>query len=181
MACALATAFLVALRFHRDTLLGLLERTLLAFSERVGSAVMERIHAFADGLELFGDLRNTGLSIFYSFATWFAHAVAVWAVVEAVELSSFRPSDTLLLLGLGGIGIAIPTRGGIGSFHFAMFWGLERVSDSPDDTLRAVAILVWAIGILPSIVLGFLALVRRGLAFRELGSMAKSERDNTAR
>ena len=181
MACASATAFLVALRFYRDTLLGLLERTLQPFSEWVRLAAMEKAHAFADGLELFGDLRNTALSIFYSFATWFAHAVAVGAVVEAMEISSFRPSDTLLLLGLGGVGIAIPTPGGIGSFHYALFWGLERVSDSPDDTLRATAILVWAIGILPGTLLGFLALVRRGVAFKELGSVAASERDDTAR
>ncbi len=179
-ACGLATAFLVALRFHRRTFLGLLERTMQPLSERLRQAVMERAHAFADGLELFRDLSNTALSIFYSFATWLAHAVALWGVVKAMEISSFRPSDTLLLIGLGGVGIAIPTPGGIGSLHYAYFWGFERVSDSPDDSLRAAAILVWAIGIIPVTLLGFLALVRRGLHLKELGTTTDPEREDAA-
>lgn len=178
LACALATTFLIALHFHRRTLLGLLERALQPLSERLRRAVMEKVHAFADGLELFRDLRNTALSIFYSFATWFAHAVAVWTVVKAMGISSFRPSDTLLMIGLGGVGIAIPTPGGIGSLHYALFWGLERVSDSPDDSLRAAAILIWAIGILPVTLLGFLALARRGLDFRAFGTISEPEREH---
>ena len=112
------------------------------------------------------------------FATWFAHAVAVWTVVKAMGISSFRPSDTLLMIGLGGVGIAIPTPGGIGSLHYALFWGLERVSDSPDDSLRAAAILIWAIGILPVTLLGFLALARRGLDFRAFGTVCEPEREH---
>lgn len=178
VACALATAFLVLLRFQHRTVLGLLERSLQPLPERLRQAVMERAHAFAAGLELFRDVRNTALSIFYSFAIWLSHAVALWGVVEAMEISSFRPSDTLLMVGLGGVGMAIPTPGGIGSLHYALFWGLERVSDSSDESLRAAAILSWAIGILPVTLLGFLALAQRGLHFRELDTITERERED---
>ena len=76
--------------------------------------------------------------------------------------------------------MAIPTPGGIGSLRYALFWGLERVSDSPDDSLRAAAILSWAIGVLPVTLLGFLALARRGLQFTELVTIAKPEREDGA-
>ena len=178
--CTAATGFLIALRFHRHTFLELLARMLRTLPERVREMAMERAHAFADGLELFRDLPNTVLSIFYSFATWTLHGVAIWAVVKAMGISSFRPSDTLLLLGLGGVGIAIPTPGGIGSFHYALFWGLERVSDSPEDTLRAAAIIVWAIGILPLTLLGFVVLARRRLAFKELAAAAEPAEEEGA-
>ncbi len=101
-------------------------------------------------------------------------------MIKAMEISSFRPSDTLLMVGLGSVGMAIPTPGDIGSLHYALFWGLERISDSPDDSLRAAAILSWAIGVLPVTLLGFLALARRGLQFMELVTIAKPEREDGA-
>lgn len=64
LACALATVFLVVLRFQHRAVLGLLERSLQPFPEHPRHALKERAHAFAAGLELFSDLHNTALSIF---------------------------------------------------------------------------------------------------------------------
>jgi len=63
---------------------------------------------------------------------WF-HTVSIWAMYFLMtyicfycmeETSHFTLSDGLFLLFLGGIGMAIPTPGGIGSYHLMVMIGL---------------------------------------------------------
>ena len=139
---------------------------------------MEKVHGFADGLELFRDLRNTALSIFYSFRN------LVCTCGRRVDRGQGDGDLFFSALGysahdrIGGCRHRHTDPGGIGSLHYALFWGLERVSDSPDDSLRAAAILIWAIRILPVTLLGFLALARRGLDFRAFGTVCEPEREH---
>ena len=95
------------------------------------------------------------------FGAWVAIAAMMWLGTRALGIE-IGAADTLLLLGLGALGVAVPTPGGVGSFHFLMLFGLTGLGVG-EAQAQAAAILLWASSLVPILVLGTLAAIRRGV------------------
>lgn len=120
-------------------------------------------------------MRNAPLFIFYTVGIWLAYILMSWVCFFAFEgtsgLGFYFP---LIAFVMGGIGMVIPSPGGIGSYHYGfalVFWayaatiypimsqtmpGLENSPDAVMDVGVVLATIIHASQLLMMIVLGFL-------------------------
>jgi len=73
------------------------------------------------------------------------------------------------------IGVAVPTPGGVGSFHEAYRFGMTSFFGAANASAVAAAIVVHALSFGPVILLGLLFMAQDGLTIGRLRSLADSE------
>jgi len=93
------------------------------------SKFYEKVLAFIDGLkEGFKSIKNMKRKSafwFHTFSIWIMYFLMTYICFSCMqETSHLTAADGLFLLVLGGIGMIIPTPGGIGSYHAIVMIGL---------------------------------------------------------
>ena len=96
------------------------------------SKFYERALVFIEGLkEGFKSIKNMKRKSafwFHSFSIWIMYFLMTYICFFSMqETSHLSASDGLFLLVLGGIGMIIPTPGGVGSYHAIMMIGLSAL------------------------------------------------------
>jgi len=168
--CAYGVRLLVGLRHHQARCMAVLERIVRPLPTRFREAFLRQMGGFVEGLNLFRDRRNAMLSMIYTVVAWVTVAVSMWLVTRSLGLDLVRPVDSFLLLGVGALGVAIPAPGGVGSFHYLMAGGLTGLGVATKELAQAAAILMWALTIVPVLLLGIAALLRRGVRLSDIGA-----------
>ncbi|MBC8266942.1 MAG: flippase-like domain-containing protein [Flavobacteriales bacterium] len=115
--------------FYTGLLIGLIIAYFLIKRWIIKSKFYERILQFIDGLkEGFKSIKNMkSKSAFWThtFSIWIMYFLMTYVCFFSMnETTHLRISDGLFLLVLGGIGMVIPTPGGIGSYHAIVMIGL---------------------------------------------------------
>jgi hypothetical protein len=138
------------------------------WSARVGRLA----ETFSTGFAAARDPKALLLAIVWSFPVWLAIAAEAWAVTVAFGIDmSF--AGTFLLQSFLVIGVAVPTPGGVGSYHEAYRWGVTTFFGAPNDRAVAAAILTHAISFVPVVLLGVLFMAQDGLSVRGLKDLAR--------
>jgi uncharacterized protein (TIRG00374 family) len=116
------------------------------------------------------------LAVFWSFPLWIFIGGETWAVTRAfgIELPF---TGSFLVQALLVIGVAVPTPGGVGSFHEAYRIAVTTFFHAQNDSAVAAAIVVHAISFLPVILLGILFMAHDGLSVGQLQELAGEARD----
>lgn len=96
----------------------------------VKTSFYEKIIEFIDGLkEGFKSIKKMKRKLsfwFHTFSIWIMYFLMTYVCFFAIEETSHLTiSDGLFLLVLGGIGMVIPTPGGLGSYHAIVMIGLS--------------------------------------------------------
>ena len=73
-------------------------------------------------------------------------------------------AGTFLLQALLVIGVAVPTPGGVGSFHEAYRFGVTTFFGAPERSAVAAAIVMHAISFVPVVLLGLVFMAQDGLS-----------------
>lgn len=124
---------------------------------------------FSDGLLI---LRYPGLMIniiVLSYIFWFIIAVNTAFIIWAFEpLVKFE--DAIFVMGLLVIGIALPTPGGVGGFHWAVRLALVWVGVK-DSVAAAIALIDHVISVGPVLLIGLFYIWREGLHWSKLKNM----------
>lgn len=167
--CFVGMLFLVLFERHRARYLGLLRWIIRPLPERWQVTLLAHAESFTRGLTLFQDPRNALISIVQTVAAWGTVGLSMWLVARALSLS-VGLADMGLLIGLGALGVAIPTPGGVGSYHFLMLRGLEGLGVTDREAAQAAAILMWALSFVPIVIIGLVVALRRGVRLGELES-----------
>src|SRR6185312_370029 len=89
-------------------------------------------------------------------------AAGQWAVAIAFHID-VPFTGSFLLISLLVIGVAVPTPGAIGGFHEAFRVGATMFYSAPDDAAVGAAIVLHAISIGPSLLLGLFFAAQEGL------------------
>lgn len=131
---------------------------------------------FSSGFAVAREPRGFVLALLWSFPLWLAIAAETWAVSRAFDID-FPFSGTFLLQALLVLGVAVPTPGGIGSYHEAYRYGVTSFFGAPNDRAVAAAIVVHAIAFIPVLLIGALFMAQDGLSFGRLKAMAGSARE----
>ncbi len=131
---------------------------------------------FASGL---GVIRRPGrllVSLALSIPLWLSIAAGVWSCAVAFRLPvSFMGS--FLLIGLLVIGVAVPTPGAVGGFHWAFRFGVTTFFGAEDDAAVGAAILLHALTFGSQLFLGLLFAAEEGLSLtgvKQLADQAES-------
>jgi glycosyltransferase 2 family protein len=131
---------------------------------------------FSSGFAAARSPRELILAMGWSFALWVTIAAQAWTVTIAFGIPmSF--AGTFLLQAMLVIGVAVPTPGGVGSFHEAYRLGVTTFFGASGDQAVAAAIVTHAISFIPPVLGGILFMTQDGLSFGRLEDMASSARD----
>jgi hypothetical protein len=112
----------------------------------------------------------------WSFPLWLVIAGEAWLVAIAFGID-MPFAGSFLLQGLLLIGVAVPTPGGIGSFHEAFRIGVTTFFRAPQDAAVAAAIVTHAISYVPVVLTGILFMAQDGLSVGRLQEMAGTVSD----
>ena len=140
-------------------------------SERVGHLTT----TFSGGFAATRSPRALLLAMLWSFPLWLAIAAEAWAVTVAFGID-MPFAGTFLLQALLVIGVAVPTPGGVGSYHEAYRIGVTTFFGAPNDRAVAAAIVTHAISFVPVVLLGVVFMAQDGLSVRGLKDLAGAAR-----
>jgi uncharacterized protein (TIRG00374 family) len=133
---------------------------------------------FATGLAVIRRPGRLMVSLALSIPLWLSIAAGVWACAVAFRLPvSFLGS--FLIIALLVIGVAVPTPGAVGGFHWAFRYGVTTFFAAANDAAVGAAILLHALTIGSQLFLGLVFAAEEGLSFsgmKQLADQAESTR-----
>src|SRR5687768_224218 len=134
---------------------------------------------FAEGLAVVRTPKRLGSTLLLSFPLWLSIGWGIWAVTRAFGIE-MPFTGSFLLIALLVVGVSVPTPGGVGGFEAAVQIGLTSFYAVPNDRAVGTALVLHAVSLLPTIVLGFIFVIQDGLGFggiRNLAHVAASPAD----
>lgn len=143
---------------------------------RAAHSLATLVSTFSRGFAMARQPRELAIAMLWSFPLWIIYATEAWLVTLAFGID-MPFAGAFLLQSLLVIGVAVPTPGGVGSFHEAYRIGTTMFFGASDDAAVAAAIVLHAIGVLPVILVGALFMAQDGLSFRRLQSLAGTARE----
>lgn len=155
-----------------------LGRLARALPSRLAALLAQIAERFATGL---GAVRRPGrlfMALVLSFPLWLCISLGIWSVVQAFRLP-VPFTGSFLLMSMLVIGVAVPTPGAVGGFHEAVRIGLTFFFGAANDAAVGAAIVLHALSIVPSLLLGLMFAAQEGINFtrmRQLADEAESGR-----
>jgi glycosyltransferase 2 family protein len=150
---------------------GLLQRIAALLPRVIEAKVVGSCQALAAGFAIVRKPTDAMMALAGAFPLWLCSALSVWAVSAAFQLG-VPWSGTFLLLTLLVVGVAVPTPGGVGGFHYAFRLGATTFYGAADDRAVAAALVLHAITFLPITLVGLVLAVQEGLTFSGLKGFA---------
>lgn len=95
---------------------------------KIYKSIKQLLTGVKQGLKTVSKMKKRRYFYLHTFIIWGMYWAMTWVVVFSLESTShLTPVDGLFLLVISGIGMIIPSPGGIGSFHFIVSLGLTTV------------------------------------------------------
>jgi uncharacterized protein (TIRG00374 family) len=123
--------------------------------------------------------REFALAVAWSFPVWLAFSAETWAVSKAFGIEMPMPG-AFLLQAMLVLGVAVPTPGGVGSFHAFYKFGATRFFGASEDAAVAAAIVLHAMSFVPVSIAGLVVMAQDGLTMGRLRQMAGAAREGQA-
>jgi uncharacterized protein (TIRG00374 family) len=147
--------------------------------KKMSHSIDDILDSFIQGLAILHDPKILWKITYYSILFWFLICVGFWASVRAY-VPGFDLTATFLVMPLLAIGIAVPTPGGVGSYHFACQIGLTLFFDVSEAEAAAVALVSHAIVFIPMTIVGVIFLWQEGLSTTNLQKMTEEKKVENA-
>jgi uncharacterized protein (TIRG00374 family) len=174
---ALAAALLMALMWliasHPERVGGLVMAASRVLPAQVAAKLATMALSFSSGLAVARRPRELVPAVLWSFAIWTIGAAEVWVVTKAFGMA-MPFAGSFLLQALLVIGVAVPTPGGVGSYHEAYRFGMTTFFGASNANAIAAAIVVHAISFVPVMLLGLVFMAQDGLSLGSLKELAQS-------
>ena len=153
-----------------------LELVLKIFPDKLKRTMSNFMQLFRHGLGVLVDQGNFIKAVGMSILVWLNISFAFWVGARAFGIS-FAYGDTFLVIGFLTLGVAMPTPGGVGGYHYMCALALTTLFGVGQSVAQAVALANHAIAFLPVTLLGILLLPRVGLSLHQLKSMSRSAKE----
>jgi uncharacterized protein (TIRG00374 family) len=129
--------------------------------------ILTLLHEFIDGLKFFHSLRNMMMYVGLSFVVWLGITFFYWIFFAAYGLS-FPFVLMIPYLFMTGMGASIPTPGMVGGFHYFSILGLTTLFGVDPNQAAGLTIVVHALQLVVTCVLGYVILWKEGLNLFQL-------------
>jgi uncharacterized protein (TIRG00374 family) len=174
---ALAAMFVLA---GRPAILSRLEQALARwFPPRPAASAMRLVHAFAEGLIIVRQPARLAVAVVLSLPVWLSIAVSIWAVTRAFHIE-FPFMGSFLIMALLVVGVAVPTPGAVGGFHYFYRLGAVSFFGASNDRAVGAAIVLHAVSFVPVAVVGLAFLAQDGLSLTSVERLARTRRPEEA-
>jgi uncharacterized protein (TIRG00374 family) len=178
-AAVVAVAVLVVfavLAGHPERLGALTDRLTRSLPARIGNALVHAVKTFAEGLAVMRRPALVGEALALSVPLWLSIAATIWLVARAFHIT-MPVTGTFLIVALLTVGVAVPTPGAVGGFHYAFRVGTTVFYGVPNERAVGAAIVLHAISFFPVAIAGLLVMAREGLSLGRLRDMAAHTND----
>lgn len=128
--------------------------------------------ALAQGISALRTPRRLFWIVLHSLLAWGTIAFGTWLGVRAAGAGIGFPA-ILVMLPILALGVAIPTPGGVGGYHAAMFAGLTQLFAVDANVAAGAALLMHLAIVLPVLVAGPILLYTEKVSLRDLVVAAK--------
>ncbi len=165
---------LLVLHFKSNLFYRLIEALL---PEEIAHKAIGLLESFLEGLSVVKNTRQLIMVALLSLIGWVFIALSVWPVLRAFDFGAPVPLYTpFLLIGILGLGMMIPTPGGIGPFQYGCLLGL-RIVFTPlagglvadfDERVVAFSLVLHLSQIVPEVLAGLLFYLREGIQLEEV-------------
>jgi uncharacterized protein (TIRG00374 family) len=175
VAFALALLLLIAaLYFFREKAVGAIGFLVRPLPERIRRSIIGLLHEFIDGLKFFHSPGNFVMYTLLSFVVWLAIIFYYWLMMFAfhVRVPYFLVVPYVFLT---MIGASIPTPGMAGGFDYFSKIGLTSLLHVNADLAVGMTLVIHAIQVLVTCVVGYVILCREGLSLFQIKKMGESE------
>ena len=126
---------------------------------------------FTAGLAVLVDAASLVKAIVLSICVWFSIAAGFYFGARALGVD-YPFGDTFLIIGFLTIGVAVPTPGGVGGYHYMAALALTKLLGVEPSQAGAVALVNHAIAYLPVTVIGIFLFPGSGGSFRQLKTIS---------
>lgn len=141
--------------------------------DRLAARLSRLLRMFADGLAIVRQPRRLFAALVLSVPLWLSIAGGIWLVTRAFQID-MPFAGSFVLLALLVVGVAVPTPGAIGGFHYFYRLGVTGFFGAPGNSAVGAAIVLHAISFVPVAVAGVLLLAHEGMSLTRLGAMART-------
>jgi uncharacterized protein (TIRG00374 family) len=118
------------------------------------------IIGFMDGIRSVRNVSSISLFIFYTVLIWVLYYLMLYLAFFSFEPTShLGPVAGLVVFVFGSLGFALPTPGGMGSYHYLMGEALAMYGLSGLDAFSFTNIMFFSVQIFVNILFGLIALV----------------------
>jgi glycosyltransferase 2 family protein len=177
LAAVMSVAALAGMFFlagHPGTLKSLqavLQRVLPA---RFAEAGTRFLRTFANGLAIVRQPRRLAVALMLSVPLWLSIAAAIWCVSHAFHIQ-LPFVGSFLVMALLVVGVAVPTPGAVGGFHYFYRLAATAFYGAPNDRAVGAAIVLHAVSFVPVAVVGLALLAREGMSLASVGSVVRAD------
>jgi glycosyltransferase 2 family protein len=139
---------------------------------RLAAFVANLAQTFASGLAVMRQPRPLVTSVLMSLPLWLSIAAGIWLVTRAFHIT-MPFTGSFLMIALLTVGVAVPTPGAVGGFHYAFRIGATAFYGASNEQAVGAAIILHAITFLPVTFMGLVFMLQDGLNLSGLKQMAR--------
>lgn len=136
---------------------------------RAAHVVDHLVRTFAEGLAVMRQPGALVLATAWSVPLWLSIGLGIWLTSAAFGLT-FSFAGSFLVVMFLVVGVAAPTPGGVGGFHYFYLLAVTRFFGASADTAAAAALVLHAVSFVPVTILGLIYMSQDGLT---LGSLKR--------
>jgi uncharacterized protein (TIRG00374 family) len=171
-ALVVLSALALMIVFRRAAADRLMERLFRLLPHRLRGKAATVAGTFFDGFESLRSGRLFTLVVLSSLAMWLVINLQIYCVLRALHLP-LPLSAAYVAVAAAVIGLAVPTPGGIGGYHFAVQSALTGIYGVPLAGASAAAVLAHASSFVPITLLGFALFAMTGMRREKIGEIVK--------
>ncbi len=163
----IATIVLFLLSLYPQKAGAILEKLLFLFPHHLKDRLVNLLHSFVSGLQVFDHKTKLIWIGVLSLIIWLLNAASVYVLCYSFDIGLSFAGACFVTVCLA-LAVALPQAPGfIGVFHIATQKSLD-VFGVGLSSAQSFAILLWAISIIPVTIVGLLFLWREGISFGEI-------------
>jgi uncharacterized protein (TIRG00374 family) len=140
---------------------------------RIASAADHLMQTFIGGLRIMRSPKDLAWSMIWSVPLWLSIALGILCTTWAFGLTMSFPGS-FLVVGYLTVGVAVPTPGAAGGFHYFYKLALTQLFGAPDSAAGAAAIVLHLVTFVPVTLLGLLYMWQDGLTLGQVRSVGAS-------
>jgi hypothetical protein len=142
--------------------------------QRVARVATRLAHTFAEGLAIVRQPARLAVAMVLSLPLWLSIAAGIWSVSRAFHID-LPFTGSFMIMALLTVGVAVPTPGAVGGFHYFYRLGATAFYGAPNDRAVGAAIVLHAVSFLPVAVCGLVLLAREGLSLSRVGALVRPD------
>lgn len=172
-ACLVALVVVFFLAGHPATLERLTRGLTKVLPPRLGDRAGRLVRTFAEGLAVVRQPGRLLAAIGLSLPLWLSIALGIWLVTLAFHIE-MPYTGSFLIVALLVVGVAVPTPGAVGGFHYFYRLGATAFFAASPDRAVGAALVLHAVSFVPVAIAGLILLAQEGVSLSRLGALART-------